>query len=137
MAALGYYDLPAQEEAIQLLCMIAAHESGRFMFVRQKNGPALSLFQMEPKTFADVQAYAIHRDLKIASELPCPPERLIFDQLFSAAISRIFFLRFPESLPKTFEEMAVYAKQKWNTALGKATVDDYLRAYKRDFSYGQ
>lgn len=132
--ALDHYALPNTEPAIQLLCMVAAHESGRFQFVRQVNGPALSLFQMEPNTYKDVQDYALRKKLKIVVDLPSPPERLIFDSLFSAAMSRIFFLRFPEPLPKDLDGLAIYAKQYWNTHLGKATVGDYLNAYRRDFN---
>ena len=39
MQGLIEYDLPDQEEAVQLLCMIAAHESGRFHFVRPMGRP--------------------------------------------------------------------------------------------------
>lgn len=136
IAALEHYDLPRTEQAIQLLCMVAAHESGRFQFVRQVNGPAMSLFQMEPETFEDVQDYAIRKHMAIVSELPSPPERLIFDSYFGAAMSRIFFMRFPELFPKGLDSLAVYAKKYWNTHLGEATANDYLRAYQRDFLNG-
>ena len=134
--ALLYYRLPTTEAAIRLLCMIAAHESGDFHYVRQRRGPALSLFQMEPATFDDVCDYAQRRNLYIASYLPCSPWRLVFDQRFAAAMARIFFLRFPEPLPDAddMHALACYAKGYWNTYLGKATPDQYLNAYLQHFA---
>ncbi len=132
--ALDRYGLPVSESALRLLCMIAAHESGGFLYVKQVNGPALSFFQMEPVTYIDVCDYAVWRDY-LPGELPSPPERLIFDAPFAAALGRLFFLRFSEPLPAEDDltALAQYAKQYWNTALGKATVAQYESAYRKHF----
>lgn len=37
-------------ECVELLCMIAAHESMLGKYRKQIKGPALSLFQIEPRT---------------------------------------------------------------------------------------
>ena len=134
--ALDRYGLPISESAIRLLSMIAAHESGDFHYVRQVNGPALSLFQIEPATYGDLVDYADERDLYIANCMPVAPWRLVYDQLFAAAVARLFFLRFPEPLPDAddLHELARYAKQRWNTHLGKATPEHYLTAYLKHFS---
>ena len=51
------YELPRSEASTNLLCMVAAHESGGFKYCRQIGGPAVSIFQMEPATFYDVFQY--------------------------------------------------------------------------------
>ncbi len=131
--ALDYYRLPASESAIRLLCMISAHESGDFHYVQQLRGPALSLFQIEPATFTDLCHYAKKRHFSINIELPSSPWRLVFDQRFAAAMARIFFLRFNEPIPDDLHAMADYAKQYWNTYLGKATAQQYFNAYSKHF----
>jgi len=131
--ALDYYRLPASESAVRLLCMIAAHESGDFHYVRQLRGPALSLFQIEPATFTDLCQYAQKRHFAINIELPCSAWRLVFDQRFAAAMARIFFLRFSEPIPDKLHAMADYAKQYWNTYLGKAKAQQYFNAYSKHF----
>ena len=131
--ALKLYRLPASDDAVQLLCMIAAHESGGFRYVQQIGGPALSLFHVEPVTYCDVCDYCLRKNLYFAKELPSPVERLIFDSTFAAGLARVFFLRFPAPIPNTPEQQSVYAKLYWNTAKGKASSDDYLNAWERYF----
>ena len=131
--ALDYYRLPSSESAIRLLCMIAAHESGDFHYVQQLRGPALSLFQIEPATFTDLCHYAKKRHFSINIELPSSPWRMVFDQRFAAGMARIFFLRFSEPIPDNLHAMADYAKQYWNTYLGKATAQQYFNAYSKHF----
>ena len=41
-------------DAVELLMMIAAHESLMGKYIKQVNGPALGLFQMEPVTHDDL-----------------------------------------------------------------------------------
>jgi len=133
--ALEKYGLPSSEAAIRLLCMIAAHESGGFTYVKQVRGPALSLFQIEPRSYQDVCSYAQHRNY-LDGEFPSPPERLIFDGLYAAAIGRLFFLRVPEQLPEpnNIKALAYYAKKYWNTEQGKATPAMYENAYREHFT---
>lgn len=128
--SLATYGLPDSEASVRLLCMIAAHESGGFRYVQQLHGPALSLFQMEPLTYQDVCEYA-RRKGHLSGELPCPAERMVFDAGFAAAIARIFFLRFRESIPHedNLTALSEYAKKYWNTSAGKATAELYEKAY--------
>lgn len=128
--ALMYYNLPDSEHAVHLLCMIAAHESGGFRYLKQVKGEAVSLFQMEPITYQCVSGYCLKRHY-LEGEIPSPIERMIFDMPFSVAMARVFFLRIPEALPDQASALADYAKRHWNTYLGKATVDDYLSAWDR------
>ena len=133
--ALSHYLLPDSESAIRLLCMVAAHESGDFTYVRQIGGPALSFFQMEPMTFQEIAEYCQRKQIQLADELPCTVWRLVFDPVFAAAMARVFFMRFPEPLPEPddIEGLASYAKDYWNTELGKATESDYFEAWSRHY----
>ena len=133
-SALDQYDLPNSESAVRLLCMIAAHESGGFTYVKQVNGPALSFFQLEPLSYADCCQYG-QRKGWLPEGWDEPPERLIFDAPLAAAFGRLFFLRFSEPLPdaEDLSGLAQYAKTYWNTELGKATPALYEQAYREHF----
>ncbi|MBO9497465.1 hypothetical protein J7438_25760 [Thalassotalea sp. G20_0] len=137
--ALQWYELPDSESAIRLLCMIAAHESGDFHYIKQINGPALGIFQMEPATYDDVVAYIKHnqeRFVMLAHDLPNPAEYMAFNPVFGAAIGRVYLLRIPEQLPQPFDidGLAQYAKDHWNTYLGAAQWKDYRDAWLKHYS---
>jgi len=129
--ALTRYQLPDSEAAVRLLLMIAAHESGGFTYCKQVNGPALGVFQMEPPTYRAVLEY-----LERSGRFPSIPrnlreERLVFDADFAAAIARVYLVSKPEPLPEAddLDGLAEYAKKHWNTYLGKATPEQYHRAF--------
>ncbi len=125
------FELPGAENVVRLLLMISAHESGGFTYCKQKGGPALGLFQMEPATFASVMAY-----LERTGKFPdinrnTPVERLVTDVEFATAMARVYLWTFPEAIPDAddLDGLAKYAKKYWNTDLGAATADKY----KADF----
>ena len=131
------YRLPASQAAVQLLAMIAAHESGGFRYVQQmNNGPAKGLLQMEPIGLAEVKRYMRLRPEKF-TQLPAPEmlmlDSLVFDTEWAVACARVFFMAKPEPLPAMddVEGLAKYAKQHWNSDSGKATWEDYAEAYRR------
>ena len=138
--ALEWYELPINSgSAIQLLCMIAAHESGDFHYIKQVKGPALSIFQMEPNTYNDVVGYIKRRQEQfpvLVHDMPKPAEYMAFDPVYAAAIGRVFLLRVPQPLPETddIDGLAKYAKDHWNTYLGAAKWEDYRQAWLRHFS---
>lgn len=135
--ALLEHELPRSESAIRLLCMVAGHESGGFRYSRQIRGPALGLLQMEPDTFRDVSAYARRKGL-LHRLLPADPLDMVFSFTLAACMGRVFFLRIPRPLPgpDNIQALAKYAKQYWNTPLGKATADDYRKAWDSYFGDG-
>ena len=131
--ALQRFNLPDSESAVRLLLMIAAHESGGFMYNRQKGGPALGLFQMEPATYSHVIEY-----LKRSGNFPgisrsLPAERMLIDAEFAAGIARVYLWTFPEPLPPAddLQALAAYAKKYWNTEAGAASAEKYLTDFKR------
>lgn len=125
--------LPSSESVLIILVMIAAHESGGFRFIKQKGGPALGLFQMEPLTFNDCIDW-----LKFRGRFPkvCRVSThscLVFDLAYAVALARVKLWRDSEKLPEADDlpALAKYAKRVWNTKAGKATAEDYLTAFKK------
>jgi hypothetical protein len=132
--ALEFYQLPASESAVRLLMMIAAHESGGFMYARQRGGPALSLFQIEPLTYRDVIRYAgVNKHKFGLVPLTVPAYGLVLDLEFSVAIARLKLWQDPEPLPPCDDAagLADYAKRVWNSELGKASAAKYEADYQR------
>lgn len=136
-AVLKHYELPCTPAVVQLLVMIAAHESGGFHYVKQMgDGPAKGLLQMEPIGLEEVQRYYQLRSERFAS-LPdlrtITLDHLVFDATIALVCARVFFMAKPEALPAEgdFEGLARYAKKHWNTDSGKATWEDYAEAYRR------
>ena len=128
---------PAAEK---LLIMTAAHESGGFQHRVQVGGPALSYFQIEPPTFDDVWDRYLggrpNRKAKVEQFLPADVEPLTAlkdDDNFACAIARMKYASVPAALPDVDDEMglAAYAKEYWNTPLGKATPEKYFEDFKR------
>ena len=134
--ALERYQLPNSESAIRLLLMIAAHESGGFMYCRQKRGPALGLFQMEPPTFDHVMEYLDRTGRFLQLPRILPAERMVTDPVFAAGVARVYLYSIPKPLPSPDDviglgKYAVYAKKFWNSELGAATPEDYETAFRK------
>lgn len=102
--------------------------------VRQYNGPALGLFQMEPATHNDIFAnflgvssrnYLIEGLQKLSNDVGNYKE-LEFNPFYAAAMCRIHYLRFKGSIPSHRTGRAAYYKEHYNTPAGKTTVDEYM-----------
>ena len=133
-----------------LLLGTAAQESGFGTYFKQiGGGPALGIFQMEPKTHMDLHLNYIHgREDRFSflydDWVTFPAVRLEWNLKYAIIMARIHYLRVPEALPKAdwiydntdnkkphplwIEDMANYYKQYWNTYLGKSTVDKAVKA---------
>lgn len=125
-------------ECVELLCMIAAHESGLGKHRKQINGPALSLFQIEPITHDSIwdncdSIKALAKKLGITRNL----KSLETDDRYAVFVARCYLLMDTDPLPKTVCKMGEYAKSYWNnggedgddTNDGKADPEDYVDAY--------
>lgn len=127
------------EEAVRLLLMIMAHESRCGYYLHQTVGPALGVYQMEPATYNDIIKFlkrkpALYDEVGEWSSAKSfdEPEEMAGNLYYATAMARAFFLRFPEPIPSgSDEELAKYAKKRWNTSAGKATWQDYLEAYRK------
>jgi hypothetical protein len=119
------------DHAVELLAMIAAHESLGGKHRRQiGGGPALGIFQIERVTHNSIwdnsdtiksraARYGIKEEVS----------RLETDDRYSIFVARHYLLMDVNPLPKTPEAMAAYCKSYWNRT-GKATPQKYLNDYR-------
>lgn len=124
------------EELMLLTCAVET-EGGRYL--KQLQGPALGIYQMEPDTYNDLWQNYINRHKSLPSILihnfDCNrmphEERLVYDLRFATAMTRIFYYRIPEKLPLSPHPtlLAQYYKKHYNTHKGKATHDKAIVAY--------
>lgn len=126
-------------DAENLLLGTCAQESRMGHYIKQINGPALGIFQMEPATHNDIWGnYLMYKqDLsdRVIRLIASAPSRLCqmeTNLAYQAAIARIHYLRVPEKLPKgdDIEEMARYWKKYYNTEQGKGTEEEFIKNYK-------
>ena len=126
------------DDAVELLLMIAAHESKLGHYLHQVGGPAVGIYQMEGETFHDCLVNFVRYNRVLESKqgqefyrLP-NPAFMAFDLSFATAMARVQLYRDSEALPHRSDvrAMAEYAKRVWNTEAGKATVEDYENAYR-------
>lgn len=130
---LGLYS----ESASNLLTMIAAHESMKGHYIVQTTGQAKGLFQMEDATHDYLLSWVksnkpeLYKAIVAMGDNDPSAMKMVTDLDYATAMARVFFLRFPEALPsgKDVDAMSAYAKRRWNTHMGKATPDDYKKAY--------
>lgn len=127
------------EAAVNLLMGTAAQESARGKYIRQLgNGPALGIFQMEPKTFEDIRDNFLfyHNELKgeIIGESNLRhllPTALEYNLRLAVLFARLQYYRRPDPLPTTLAGMAAYWKRWYNTPAGKGTEAEFIRNYKK------
>ena len=130
------------KDAEELMIFTCAVESLGGTYLRQVNGPALGIYQMEPETHNDIWQNYINNygalTLRLFSNFDMsrmPSEsRLIYDLRYATAMSRLFYARVKEALP-SFEDVDAiweYYKKYYNTPKGAATKEESIRKY-RDF----
>lgn len=131
------------ESAFNLLILTALHESYGLQYIRQKRGPALGFFQMEPATEKDIweNYLAFKKDL---SELVTnitgrsgPGDWLEYDLCYQIIMARIHYLRVKEPIPNQddIEEMARYWKKYYNTEAGRGTEEKFINTVSKSFLY--
>lgn len=139
LPVLGYLSLPGGDAVVNLLLGTAAQES-QFRSLAQKGGPALGLFQMEPRTHDDIFAnfLAYRSDLRArADALACAwPEKrmqLVTNLAYAAAMARIHYLRAPDPLPRADDpdQLGRYWKTHYNTPDGAGSVAEFVGNYRR------
>ena len=126
------------QEAEELLLMTAAHESRMGTYTKQINGPAVSIYQIEPTTHTGTWHNYLHfrPNLVDKIEAVCGASepsigQLRYNLIYSTIIARIKYRRSPGSLPASSNVwgMARYAKRFFNSPKGKATALDYYSSY--------
>jgi hypothetical protein len=128
-------------EAEELLVFTCAVESNGGTYLHQLfGGPGLGIFQMEPETYIDIWANYINKHNNLITILATnfdvcripSPERLIYDLRFATAMTRIFYARFKEPLPKIddVDNIWWYYKKFYNTDLGGGWKEHALMLYQ-------
>lgn len=124
-------------DAVALLLGTAAQESALGTYVKQINGPAEGIFQMEPNTELDIwDNYLNYRPelaQQILSIMGGDTESLVLNLGYQTIMARIHYLRVPEALPdsKDVAAMAQYWKRYYNTPKGKGTEAEFIENYYR------
>jgi hypothetical protein len=127
------------DHAVELMLMIAAHESLGFKLRRQliKRGRSLvpagkgrGVFQMEPLTHDCTwkESDTIRARARRVGIEQSSPDRMIDDDRYAIFVARHFLLMDKNPLPRTVPAMAAYCKSYWNRG-GSATPEEYLRDY--------
>lgn len=138
---LGAWSLGAE----QLVLGTAAQESG-FVYLHQLGkGPALGLWQMEPFTYRDIWASYLDSRPGLARSVrmmisavnsagrPPEPSELVWNLHLACAMCRILYLRAPFAMPEAGDlaGMAHNYKRFYNSPLGAATEEEFVRNYQR------
>jgi hypothetical protein len=133
------------KSAENMVIGVALVESG-LRFLVQVKGPAKGLWQIESAPYDDVLKYirlvprrhqlclsAAGFETKLPPLFLPPHDAVIYNLRWGAIIARYFFARFPEALPnhEDYEGMATLWKDRYNTSLGKGTVEKGIEAFKK------
>ena len=129
-------DSPDAEELLVFTC---ATESLGCTYIKQVEGPALGIYQMEPLTHNDLWTNYINYKSTLVSLLisnfdisRIPNEyRLVYDLRYATAMARIFYHRTNEPLPPHNDVDLIweYYKKYYNTGKGAAEKDEAIKRY--------
>lgn len=129
-------EIPYSKSARELLKLTAATESHMGTYIRQIQGPARGIFQMEPATEADIWDSYLAFRTKLAEKV----QKLrtmsgVFDLKgnipYQIAMARLLYYRAPDPLPNGDDDqwMARYWKEVYNTELGKGIEEEAIRNF--------
>lgn len=131
-------ELGLWHQAAEDLVMGTAAQESRLTYIYQRpKGPALGLWQMEPRTHEDLwarwlpkHADVLERIMQVC-ELPNrpTPDRLMYDLRYGAAMCRVFYLSKPRAIPSTLAGQAGYWKRWYNSYLGAGKASEYVENY--------
>jgi hypothetical protein len=126
--------------AQRLLLGTAAVESDLGTYIRQKNGPALGIFQIEPDTEAWLWGRIDKRNPELAWKIfrvsgvyGVSQAALESNLAYQVALARVNYYLKPEKLPEhdDVRGLAGYWKKYWNTEAGRGTVEKFIQKYEK------
>jgi hypothetical protein len=133
------YSLAAEN----LLMGTAAHESGGFKWLVQRDGgPARGLWQIEPATLKDIIDRYLHKPkhverfshvMALTGTAPTREEQLVTNLAFACAIARVRYAMSPDPLPAVaddIESLARIWKRVYNTHIGAGSISEFRAAYE-------
>lgn len=134
--------LDAWSQAAESLLVGTGLVESEFHYIKQINGPAVSVFQIEPATISDNYKNFLNYRPNLRSEVD---QLNIIDDFeswsdinpfFACAHARVWYLRHSEPFPSAanVEGLAQYWKKYYNTAAGKGEVNRFIQLYT---TYGE
>lgn len=131
-------DIPYSEHTVDLLMLTCAAESQGGTYLKQLQGPALGVYQMEPTTATDIHAHWLenrkelkHKAVLLGmSHIPIT-QQLTANLYLATAFARFHYRRSPMPIGTTIEEHAHMWKKVYNTPLGKGTVEHAIESYEK------
>lgn len=130
---LRHHDLDSSA-AVNLLLGTAAQESAFGTYLRQINGPALGVFQMEDQTFEWLQEKYTELKTPTVGQLRWAEfEMLEYDLWLAILFARLRYRVVPSPLPaaEDIRGLAEYWKQHYNTPAGRGTVEQFVKNYTK------
>ena len=126
--------LYSNDSIVKMIFETACVESNCGEYIKQINGPACGIFQIEPNTAQDIiDNYIKYRsrykdifDMLYIKTFTLP-QNLKYNLAFSVFMCRMFYMRIKESIPNTVEKRAKYWKKYYNTEQGKGTTTEYIK----------
>ena len=126
--------LYSNDSIVKMIFETACVESNCGEYIKQINGPACGIFQIEPNTAQDIiDNYIKYRsrykdifDMLYIKAFTLS-QNLKYNLAFSVFMCRMFYMRIKESIPNTVEKRAEYWKKYYNTEQGKGTTTEYIR----------
>lgn len=132
----GNYD---SKNARMLLLATAAIESKCGYYIKQVNGPALGIWQMEPNTHKDIwlncdvlaTEFQDVIEFMVLKKRTTPLDDLILSPMYACAMARLKYSMDPESLPdyKNIRQVYDYYKRIYNTPSGASTYEKFKQAW--------
>jgi len=117
-------------EAVDWLLSVVAHESLMGTYRKQINGPAIGIYQMEPRTLVDVQrnVLSLPKYERLRKYIQSMPGTIEKNDQKSTLFARAQMLRFPEPFPDVGDRMAQAElwKTRWNTKKGRGTIEKFM-----------
>lgn len=135
---LEFCGMTCSSNVVNMILETACVESNCGEYIKQLKGPACSIFQIEPVTAEDILNHFIFYKpalldnfAKLYNDNLTLEQNLCTNLMFAIFICRCFYLRIKEPIPSTVELRAKYWKKYYNTALGKGTVEKYIKAVEK------
>lgn len=135
-----------QDNVAQQLMGTAAQESQMGSYLKQIEGPALGIWQMEPKTHFDIHKnfLSYRKDMRSDIYKTCgmvdygdsqtPPDSALITNLsYACLMARIKYLRCKDALPAfgDTQAQAIFWKNNYNSGIGKGDTEAYMINYER------
>lgn len=136
--------IPYSVAAENLLMGTCAQESRMGSYVKQVEGPACGIFQMEPATEKDIHNNYLEYRSRLHSAVTALRAKhkvgglndLVGNLFYQTAMARIHYYRVPMAMPDAYnvEQLAHYWKLYYNTPEGRGTIDEFGNNYLRYLS---